>query len=45
MKIPEKAEQLSGSAELIFVPVREANRVGTSGVEWGSQTFYSRAER
>ena len=45
MKMLDKEEQLTELVELIFVPTREADRVGTSGVEGGSQSFYSCAER
>jgi hypothetical protein len=43
MKMLDKEEQLTELAELIFVPTLKADRVGTSGVEWESQTFYSGA--
>jgi hypothetical protein len=45
MKMLDKEEQLTELAELIFVPTLKADCVGTSGVEWESQTFYRDAEK
>jgi hypothetical protein len=44
MKIAEKKEQFSAPTASIFVPVREAGSAGSSGVEFGDETFYSPAE-
>lgn len=44
-KIPERAEQLFVSAEPIFVLALEADSAGIRGVELGSETVYSPAER
>ena len=45
MKRLDKEEQLTELAEVSFVPRREADRVGGSGVELRAETFYSPSER
>jgi hypothetical protein len=45
MKRLDKEEQVRELAEEIFVPRREADRVGGSGVELRTETFYSPGER
>lgn len=44
MKRLDKEEQLTELAEVIFVPTRDAARVGSSGVELRTETFYSPGE-
>ena len=44
MKRLDKEEQLSELAEVIFVPPRDVARVGSSGVELSTETFYSPGE-
>ena len=45
MKRLDKEEEVRELAEEIFVPRREADRVGGSGVELRTETFYSPGER
>jgi hypothetical protein len=44
MKRLDKEEQVRELVEVIFVPRREADRVGSRGVELRSETFYSPGE-
>ena len=44
MKRLAKEEQVRELAEVIFVPRREAGRVGSRGVELRRETFYSPSE-